>query len=201
MYQLYSLPGTCAVATQVILRELEQDFDVISRDSEADYHEINPVGVVPALKTDDTVITEGVAILLHLLEEHPNTLMPSKGTPTYTQAIENMLFANATMHPAYSRLFFINAQDLQDGIKQQLLNAAAADISKLWCVVEKKLENNPEGACFLSGNRHSPADILLTVYASWGDYFPITIEIGPKATRMLEATGKLPTFFDTLDTQ
>lgn len=201
MYQLYSLPGTCAKATQVVLRELQQEFEVIPRDSVADFQAINPVGAVPALETPDSVLTEGAAILLHLLKRHPNHLMPAEDSPAFSRAVENMMFANATMHPAYGRLFFLNAQDLTPEIKQQLLESAAREISRLWHVVEQKLERQSGNAIFLGGERYSPADILLTVYSSWGAFFPVDIQIGPKAQRMIAAITELPTFFDQLETQ
>ena len=105
------------------------------------------------------------------------------------------------MHPAYGRLFFIKAQNIDAATRQQLLEAAASDISRLWGVVEQKLERQPNDHSFLGGAGYSPADILLTVYASWGAYFPVDIQIGPMAKRMMDNIKQLPTFFDVLEVQ
>jgi len=46
------------------------------------YRAIHPLGVVPALKTDNYTIFESVAIVLQLIDEHPEkNLAPAVGTP------------------------------------------------------------------------------------------------------------------------
>lgn len=105
MYTLYFIPGACSLATQAILNELDQESTLVHK-LEADHFEtLNPVGTVPVLVDGDKVLNEGVAIILHLLNKHKNRLIPERGDARH-QAIEHMMFANATMHPAYGRLFF-----------------------------------------------------------------------------------------------
>ena len=77
MYTLYFSPGTCSLATQVILRELNVPFQLVNRHSVENYFYINPLGAVPALGVDGNIITEGAAIILHLLKRHPNDLLPN----------------------------------------------------------------------------------------------------------------------------
>jgi glutathione S-transferase len=100
------------------------------------------------------------------------------------------MFANATMHPAYSRLFF--TASIIDNIeaKQQSFDAAAQSISALWQVVEGRLQTQP----FLGGEHISAADVMLTVYFRWGATFPVTINIGEKTTQMLEIVLAMPSF-------
>ena len=42
------------------------------------------------------MLREGVAILLHLLNKHENSMLPTSGAPRQ-QAIQDIMFANATM--------------------------------------------------------------------------------------------------------
>lgn len=189
MYTLYYMPGACSLATNTVLRELKQDFNLIDKNKVSDFKSINPIGAIPVLKDGDMVIREGVAILLHLLSKHENNLLPSSGKG-YLEGLQNMLFANATMHPAYGRLFFI-AGNIDDGNAKAAAFSAAADaINGLWSVVESQLQDKP----FLGGNSYSVADILLTVYASWGQYFPVDINIGERAQKMIDAVSELETF-------
>lgn len=193
MYTLYFIPGACSLATQVILRELGQPVTLIHKDADDQFSTLNPVGNVPVLQDGEQTITEGVAILLHLLEKHSNTLIPAHGADRL-KAIQQMLFANATMHPAYSRLFFI-AQNIEDGeVKQAAFDQAANSINHLWQVVEHKLSNQ----AYLSGDQVSPADILLAVYARWGEFFPVSINIGANTNKMLERVWQRQTFQDAL---
>ena len=189
MYQLYYLPGACSLATQILLRELGQPVSVIHRDTVENYMAINPTNSVPALMDGDQTLTEGVAIILYLLGKHQNTLMPV-APDLKQQALTNLLFANATMHPAYGRLFFL-ANTMEDSAERRhAMQAAAKAISDLWQVVEDKLAGQP----FLGGDSWSVADLLLTVYSRWGGVFDVDIEIGSKAQAMIDRVLAMPTF-------
>ncbi len=189
MYKLYFSPGACSLATQVVLRELKQPFELLNKGSVADYRQINPVGAVPALDVNGKVLTEGAAILLYLLQSHANELLPQE--PSARQkAIENLMFANATVHPAYGKLFFVGTAIEEGEVKQQVFAAAAKQINELWQQVETSLESQP----YLGGYSLSPADILLTVYASWGQFFPVEIVIGPQTQSMIDKVKAMESF-------
>ncbi|WP_432472530.1 glutathione S-transferase family protein [Amphritea sp. HPY] len=196
MYTLHYLPDACSLATQVILRELNQPVRLVERQDMADFSVLNPVGAVPVLIDGERVLREGAAIILYLLDKHDNALMPTE-PEAKSRAIENLLFANATMHPAYGRLFF-NADHLADGPEKTKAFAAAANaINHLWDVVEQKLEQQD----FLGGDKVSAADILLAVYARWGEFFPVDIRIGEKTTRMLNSVMQLESFRLSLEAE
>ena len=189
MYSLYHSTGACSLATLTILNELAIPVTVVNVNSIPDFNVINPVACVPALTTDTQVLTEGAAIVLYLLNKHENNLLPTE-PQARQQAIEHIMFANATMHPAYSKLFFINQHISNEDAKQQALDAAAAHINKLWQVVENKLNEQH----YLGGNEPSAADIMLAVYSGWGAYFPVTIHFGESTTKMLLETRSRSSF-------
>ncbi|KKD61703.1 glutathione S-transferase [Grimontia sp. AD028] len=193
MYTLYYLPDACSLATQTVLLELGQTVEIINKQSVKDYESINPVGDVPVLVENGIARREGAAILLHLLEKHPNKMMPTEGLEK-ERAVENILFANATMHPAYGRLFFIANNIHEDAAKRAAYEAAAGAINHLWNVVEQQLEDQD----FLGGAHPSAADIMLTVYSRWGGSFPVDIQMGPKTQKMVEAVLALPSFQQAL---
>lgn len=196
MYKLYYMPGACSLAIQVILRELGQDVELIDVTKLDNFKSINPVGAVPALVDGDKVLTEGAAIIIYLLEKHQSAMLPQEGY-VRQQALQNIMFANATMHPAYGRLFFI-AQNVTDSkVKQDAFNASADAINSLWGVVEKQLVERD----FLAGDSVSAADILLTVYSRWGEYFPVDIATGSNVNRMIGNVTNLPTFKEALVTE
>ena len=192
MYTLYFSQGTCSVATQVVLRELGQDVELINAKQVDDFKSINPVGEVPVLIDGTKTLTEGAAIMLYLLNKHQSSLFPTN-EEARQRAIQDIMFANATMHPAYGRLFFIAKNVSDEKLKQEMLNAAAQNINQLWQVVENKLANKD----FLGGSTPSAADIMLTVYSSWGAYFPIDIVFGDQTLAMLNAVQVMPNFIKT----
>lgn len=189
MYTLYYLPSACSLATQVVLYELDQEVEIIDKQKVEHFAEINPVGTVPVLVDNNSTRREGAAILLYLLNKHPNTMLPTSGAAR-EQAIQDIMFANATMHPAYSRLFFI-AQNISDEkTKQSAFKAAEQAINDLWQVVEQLLSNQ----AFLGGDQPSSADILLTVYSRWGASFPVDIKLGANTQKMIETVLLRPSF-------
>ncbi len=189
MYTLYYLPGACSLATQVVLHELDQPVELVDVQQLSHFTDINPVGSVPVLIDGDSTLREGAAILLHLLDKHKSAMLPTSG-PGRKQAIEDILFANATMHPAYGRLFFIAKHITDMGAKQAAFNAAAEAINALWQVVEQQLA----GRDFLGGERASAADIMLAGYFRWGAKYPVTITQGSNTSRMLDAVQAMPSF-------
>jgi len=189
MYTLYYSQGACSVATQVVLNELQQAVNLIDVQQLDDFKTINPVGAVPTLIDGEKTLTEGAAILLHLLTKHENSLFPTHADARQ-KAIQDIMFANATMHPAYGRLFFLSQNINDEAIKQAVLNSAAESINQLWQVVENQLTKQR----FLGGDSPSAADIMLSVYSRWGAYFPVDISFGEKTTLMLEAVQAMPSF-------
>lgn len=193
MYTLYYSPGACSLATQVILRELQQDVNIVNKSEVADYKSINPTGAVPVLVDDGQILREGAALMIYLLDKHRSPMLPAQGTKRH-QAIENIMFANATMHPAYSRLFFIAQHITDEQAKQQAFGAATDSINSLWQIVDQRLEQQD----FLGGDQPSAADVMLAVYSRWGQFFPVEIELGKNTERMINAIFELPSFQQAL---
>lgn len=193
MYTLYYLPGASSLAVHAVLRELGQPVNLIERDSTYDFLDLNPVGAVPVLIDDDLVIREGAAILLHVLNKHENTLLPNSGAER-TQALESMMFANATLHGAYRRLFFVQGYMLDEAIRADAFDPAIQWIEHLWAIVDRRIGVKP----FLDGNQVSAADFLLTVYARWNSSLPTPIRLGANTARMVERVTGLPAFQQAL---
>lgn len=189
MYTLYYLPSACSLATQVVLHELDKEVEIIDKQKVENFTAINPVGSVPVLVDNKRTLREGAAILLYLLDKHQNTMLPATGTAR-EQAIQDIMFANATMHPAYGRLFFIAQNISEEKTKQSTFEVAAQAITSLWQVVEQQLSNQK----FLGGDQASAADILLTVYSRWGASFPVDIKLGAKTQKMVDAVVLMPSF-------
>src|SRR5262244_4362593 len=77
---LYFSPLACSMATRIALYEageaanyLEVDpkTKVVQKDG-SDFRQVNPIGLVPTLRTDDgTVLTENAAILQYVADRFP----------------------------------------------------------------------------------------------------------------------------------
>ncbi len=106
MTELYEFPPTRSQRAKWALEELgiEYSSHIISlqegqQNSDA-YRAIHPLGVVPALKTDTYTIFESVAIVLQLIDEHPEAnLAPAIGTPERANYYQWSVFACAELDP------------------------------------------------------------------------------------------------------
>lgn len=196
MYELYYLPGACSLVTQVVLRELNQEVKIIDKSKVSNFAAINPIGSVPVLIDDNNVLTEGAAIMLHLLKKHHSSLLPEQND-AYQNAVQDIMFANATMHPAYSKLFFIEQNISDENAKRHAFNSAVDSINKLWKTVEDKLYDKK----FFGGDSPSVADIMLAVYSRWGTFFPVDITFGTRTHKMLAAVQSMPSFEKSLQAE
>ena len=173
MYTLYYMPGACSRAINALLNELGQPAELADRNQTESFDDINPLGQVPVLIDGDLVLREGVAIILHLLEKHQSEMLP-KQEPERARFLQQLLFANAAMHPAYGRLFFI-AQAIEDKAAQQAAyEKASGMISDLWAKVNEHLKQNR----YMCGDKLTVVDMMLAVYANWGSMFPVDIQLG-----------------------
>ena len=75
MLTLYWAKDTGAMAPQILLEELEVDYERVILDLDSDDHKsaeylsINPKGEVPELRLDDgSILTESAAIMMHIAD-------------------------------------------------------------------------------------------------------------------------------------
>ena len=193
MYQLYYLPGACSQAIHVLLLELGQQVELINKNTVSDFAALNPLGTVPVLVDGDKVLHEGAAMVLYLLGKHPNSMLATSGVAR-EQAIENLMLANASLHPAYAKLFFLRAHILDETALAAGYQAAVQGIEQLWQVVDGRLAQQ----LYLGGEQPSPADLLFAVYAGWGGYFPLAIKLGSNVERMIAAVRARAAFQQAL---
>jgi len=112
MPELYEYPPTRSQRAKWALEELGVDYSshvvqLIEGEQNLDeYRAIHPLGVVPALRTDDYTIFESVAIVLQLIDEHPERkLAPAVGTPERATYYQWCVFAGAEVDPAVMMFF------------------------------------------------------------------------------------------------
>ena len=196
MYTLYGMTGSCSMAVHIILNELGQELNVIDvrvpegQKRPAEFLAINPRGNVPVLIDGDITMREGGAIITYLLDKHASPMLPNSG-PARAKALEWLMFANATMHPAYSRVFFTMANVKNPEGKEEMMAASLKSINKLWADVDAELAKTP----FICGQEISAADILLSVIANWGQGgFASQITLGANVKRMLKAVSARPAY-------
>lgn len=195
MYKLFYSPGACSLAVHVALYECGAPFEAINtaigegKTKTPEFLKINPRGQVPVLMDGETPIREGGAILTYLLDKEKSTLLSSGGLPR-AAALEWLMWCNASLHPVYSRCFWLNRVVQDDAQKKALLSAALEVINSYWNEAEARLSKQ----AYLAGDQCTMADILLTVIADWNGWLPEPIQFGPNVSRVLRAVSQRPAY-------
>lgn len=198
MIKLYYASGACSFAPHVMLNECGVEFTTekveLSKGQQKspEFLKINSRGQIPVLVDGDLVIREGAAILSYIAEKYDCKLLPKSGAERIA-AVEAMMFCNATMHPAYSRCFFLAKQDVDAASKEKLMATAKAYVQALWDDVEATLSKTR----YFAGNNVTIADVMLTVMANWG--FPMNF--GPKTKALLAEISSMPSYQKTMSAE
>ncbi len=108
MLKLYCAPNTCALASLVTLEEAGAEYEIspvdFSREEQRgpDYLAIKPKGRVPALATDDGIITETPAILTFIAQSYPDANLIPADTSGFARVQEFNSYLCSTVHPAHA---------------------------------------------------------------------------------------------------
>lgn len=191
-YELYSKAGSCSMAVHAIMNELALDPKVHIMEQgptglkSPEYLKRNPRGNVPFLVEDGKGMIEGGAIITYLCDKE-GKLIPKSGWER-AQALQWLMFCNATLHPAYGRTFWINS-NLPEEQRDAALKAARSQIQQLWDYVEGEL--NKSGTPYLAGKEPTAGDFLLATIANWN---PAAYQFGPKTKALFTAITARPSY-------
>jgi len=111
MLTLYFSPGACSLASHIAIEETgapyEAKLTALAKGEQRtpEYLAINPRARVPALKTEDGVITENVAILTYLAKRFPEKTLLPRDLPAEVRCISMMAWLSNTVHPGFTRVF------------------------------------------------------------------------------------------------
>jgi glutathione S-transferase len=194
MYTLYYSPGACSMAIHVVLNELGQKVALEKVDLRAprspEFLKLNPRGQVPVLVEDGQALLEGAAIITYLCDKHGG-LLPKSGFER-AKALQWLMFANSTLHTAYSKAMWVGRTQAPDeASKNAFMETALNQVQDLWDLVEKNLETN--GGPYLAGKTLTAGDILITVIANWS-FLPRTFTFGPKTKALLKDVSARPAY-------
>lgn len=161
---LYCSPGACSGVTINAIEELGLDceyhmLDIPSGEQKKPaYLEINPYGKVPALLSDNKLLTENPAILIYL-----NSLVPgSKLLPTaedaYQQSViySDLMWMSSSVHPSVRHVcvpsYYTLSRDVED-----VVNRGRQSLTTYFNIAEKRLSQSK----WWYGDKWSIVDVYL----------------------------------------
>src|ERR1700752_3353386 len=197
MYQLHYFPSNANAAPHMVLEELGQDYELelVDRAGNAqksqDYLKINPNGRIPTLVDGDLVLFESAAIVLHLVDQHPEAgLAPKVGTPERAKFYQWMTFLTNSLQEELMIWQY----------PERLAGTDAAAIGIVKCGAEKRAEGyldvieqhlKANGPLFL-GETLSAADFYLVMLARWARPMASPPRSRPNIARLLDMVTALP---------
>lgn len=162
--KLYYSPGACSLASHIALEEAGASYSAEKVDLKekvtgtgADFRKISPRGAVPVLELDGgEVLTEGVAIMQHVMDSAKPGSLPAAGTLPRARLQEALNFVATEVHKTYSP-FFRGLEGPAREAQVQLLDSRLA-------LIEERLA---DGRNWLTGADYTPADGYLFTVTNW----------------------------------
>lgn len=166
---LFHSPRTRSSGAQILLEELGAPYELhvlnmkLGEHQKPDYLAINPLGKVPAIRHGDAIVTEQVAIYIHLADAFPEKgLAPKIGDPLRGPYLRWLAFYGSAFEPAVVD----RARKFDPGHRAM---SPYGDFDAVLGVVRAQLQPGP----YLFGDRLTAADLLWGTALRWTTMFGV----------------------------
>ncbi|MGU3492960.1 glutathione S-transferase family protein [Xanthobacteraceae bacterium A53D] len=164
--KLFYSPGSCSLASHILLEELGMPFTALRISIAAgehrtpDYLSINPAGRVPALARGDWILTETPAILRHLCDTAPDAgLWPSDARES-ARCAEWIAWIQSSLDVAVSQVSR-TARYVDDGGEESVIASGKRKTLDCAAIIDRRFNS---GGPWALGTHYSPVDAYLLVY-------------------------------------
>jgi glutathione S-transferase len=171
MIRLYYAPGACSLAVHIALEEAGAEFQLERVDFQAGaqrspmYLAVNPKGRVPALETEQGVLTECVAILAWIAQRWPEArLAPLEDPWAFAQMQSFNAFLASSVHPAWAHVS--RPERYADGeVAAAAMRAKAPEaLGGFYRIIEDRFA---DGRPWANGADYTVSDPYLAVITGW----------------------------------
>ncbi len=170
MLALHYAPNTISLASLIALEEAGADYQVVRLDLSAaeqrsdGYRKVNPKARVPALVTEQGVITETPAILLYIAQTHPEANLAPLDNP-FAMARLNAFCAYlcSTAHPSHSMRMRGARWSGDPAVIEGLKVKVAANVAACCNLIETEMFKGP----WLLGEAFTFGDAYLFTLNQW----------------------------------
>ena len=167
--KFYMTPGSCTTGIHILLEELELPFEVTIVNLQAGDHRkpaylaINPKARVPALVTEQGVLTETPALLAYVAQRFPQAgLAPFDDAFAFARVQAFNSYLCATLHVAHShRMRGYRWADEPEAIAA-MQRKVPDSVGQCFAVVERELAGP-----WVMGDRYTICDPYLFTLAQW----------------------------------
>ncbi|MFA5682821.1 MAG: glutathione S-transferase family protein [Hydrogenophaga sp.] len=193
--KLFFAPGACSFVPHAMLELSGAEFEPAmvklhkGEQHSAEYLAVNPRGQVPVLVDDGEVVTQIVAILLHLDAKFPQAgILPAAGLAR-TRALSTLVWMNNTVHPTFTHVF-MPGKFTDDEAAQKAIRAHAA---KTYQGLLGEIEALAAKASpWLCGDKPSALDAYALTLLRWGGFAGIDPTTFPATWDLVQRFAALP---------
>jgi glutathione S-transferase len=197
MYQLHYFPANANAAPHMLLEELGAEYELLLVDrtknaqKSKEYLKINPNGRIPTLVDKSLALSEAGAIVLHLVDQHPDAgLAPKVGTPERAKFYQWLTFLTNSLQEELMIWQYPERLAGEDAAATEVVKRGAeARASAFLDVVEDHLKAN--GPLFL-GKKLSAADFYLVMLSRWARPMTKPPRSRPSIAKLLDKVTALP---------
>ncbi|NKB79898.1 glutathione S-transferase family protein [Ochrobactrum daejeonense] len=197
MYKLHYYPGNANAAPHMVLEEIGVEHNLVLVDREvnaqksSEYLKINPNGRIPTLEDDGLIINEAAAIVLYLLDRHPEAgLAPKFGTDERAKFYQWLFFLTNSLQEELMVWQYperIGGADLE--AIEVIRRGAETRASNFLDVIEDHLKANGP---LIMGDKLSAADFYLVMLCRWARPMTKPPRTRPNISRLLDKVIALP---------
>lgn len=192
---LYFAPGACSFVPHSMLELSGVAFEPHSvklhknEQRSPEYLAINPRGQVPVLVDDGQVITQIVAILLHLDAKLPEAgILPASGLAR-TRALQTLTWMNNTVHPTFTHVFMPDKFTDDEAARQAIRAHAAKTYKGLLDEIEAMAQ---QASPWMMGERPGALDAYALTLLRWGGFAGIDPTSLPATWDLAQRFAALP---------
>jgi glutathione S-transferase len=197
IYQLHYFPANANAAPHMLLEELGAEYELLLVDrtknaqKSKQYLKINPNGRIPTLVDKSLALSEAGAIVLHLVDQHPDAgLAPKVGTPQRAKFYQWLTFLTNSLQEELMIWQYPERLAGEDAAATEVVKRGAeARASAFLDVVEDHLKAN--GPLFL-GNKLSAVDFYLVMLSRWARPMTKPPRSRPNIAKLLDKVTALP---------
>ena len=195
MLKLYYSPGACSLVSHIALHEAGAEHEAERIDFASgqqrseDYLAINPHGRVPALVTDQGIITENLAILGYIADTFGAPGSIPRGDAFQTAKTMQLLsWLSGTVHAtAFAAMFRPNRFTPDESLHPGLKEGAHAALTSHFVELDDLC-----GDGWLAGTDYTAADSYAAVFYRWARAAKFDLSLYPRWTALVSRVVERP---------
>ncbi len=195
MLTLFWAKGTCALASHIALEQVGAEYKAERLDfsktqqRSPEYLKINPKGRVPALVTDQGILTETPAILLYVAQLFPGANLAPLNDPfalAHVNAFNSYLCS--TVHVAHAHKHRGRRWADDPKALEEMTRKVPQTVGECFELIEKEMFQGP----WVMGERYSICDPYLFTLAGWLESDKVDINRFPRVADHRKRMADIP---------